>query len=774
MEALHETLAPSAGVKGAAAAIEREPIHLYNRIQPHGILFVLGEPDLQVLQASENTRSILKISPRDLIGKTLEEIFDPVQIDPLKEAIENNDFDALNPSKLWARIDGDEFAVFDAIFHRGADYLLILELEPAISYENIPFLSFYHLAKTSIDKLEATRSLKDFCNIIVREVRKMTGFDRVMLYRFDEEDNGDVIAEDKIDELEPYLGLRYPASDIPFPARRLLSSNWIRQIPDATAEAIDLFPNVNPITKQSIDLTLSSLRAASPCHLEYLHNMGVGASLTISLIENKRLWGIIACHHRTPKFVSYELRKACEFLGRVVFSEISAREETEDYDYRVKLTFIQSLLVDFMTREENFIDGLINHQPNLLDLTGATGAALCLGGNYTLIGQTPDEEELSYLIGWLEKNVHEEIFYTNSLPRLYADAGKYKDIASGLLAIPIAKRNYVLWFRPEVIQTVNWGGDPGKAIETVRVDGEIRLGPRKSFELWKETVRLKSLPWKAVEINAALELRKAIVNIILKQADELARLARDLELSNAELKKFAYVASHDLQEPLNQVANYVQLLELRYRSALDEDALEFITFAVEGVSLMQTLIDDVLAYSKVDLQAAEFTTIDANEALEKALANLRGRIAENHAAITVDPLPIVMADKTQLMQLFQNLIGNAIKFRGRETPVIHISARREDEEWLFSVSDNGIGIDSRFFERIFIIFQRLHTRDEYPGTGMGLAICKKIIECHRGRIWVESEVGKGATFYFTIPLGGSDRERRRGRSAQNYLVGGGQ
>lgn len=774
MEALHETLAPAAGAKGAVTAIEREPIHLYNRIQPHGILFVLGEPDLQVLQASENTRSILGIPERDILGKTLEEIFDPVQIDPLKEAIGNNDFDALNPSKLWARIDGDEFAVFDAIFHRGADYLLILELEPAISYENIPFLSFYHLAKTSIDKLEATRSLKDFCNIIVREVRKMTGFDRVMLYKFDEEDNGDVIAEDKIDELEPYLGLRYPASDIPFPARRLLSSNWIRQIPDATAEPIDLFPNVNPITGQSIDLTLSSLRAASPCHLEYLHNMGVGASLTISLIENKRLWGIIACHHRTPKFVSYELRKACEFLGRVVFSEISAREETEDYDYRVKLTFIQSQLIDFMTREENFIEGLVNHQPNLLDLTGATGAALCLGGNYTLIGQTPDEDELSYLIGWLEKNVHEEIFYTNSLPRLYPDAGKSKDIASGLLAIPIAKRNYVLWFRPEVIQTVNWGGDPGKAIETVRVDGEIRLGPRKSFELWKETVRLKSLPWKVVEINAALELRKAIVNIILKQADELARLARDLELSNAELKKFAYVASHDLQEPLNQVANYVQLLELRYHSELDEDAREFITFAVEGVSLMQTLIDDVLAYSKVDLQAAEFTTIDANEALEKALAHLRGRIGENHAVITVDPLPIVMADKTQLMQLFQNLIGNAIKFRGPDTPVIHVSARREDEEWLFSVSDNGIGIDSRFFERIFVIFQRLHTRDEYPGTGMGLAICKKIIECHRGRIWVESEVGKGATFYFTIPQGGSDRERRRGRSAQNYLVGGGQ
>jgi chemotaxis family two-component system sensor kinase Cph1 len=766
MEVLAETINPT--------SIEREPIHLYNRIQPHGVLLVLSEPDLKITQTSSNSCALLGISPQEIIGKTLEEIFDSFQIDPLKPAIANNDFDALNPSKIWARVKGDDFAVFDAIFHRNAEEILILELEPAISYENIPFLSFYHLAKTSIDKIEATRNLKDFCNIIVKEVRKLTGFDRVMLYKFDEEDNGDVIAEDKIDELEPYLGLRYPASDIPLPARRLLSANWIRQIPDATSEPVDLVPILNPETQQPLNLTFSSLRSASPCHLEYLHNMEVGASLTISLIENKRLWGIIACHHQTPKYIPYELRKACEFLGRVIFSEISAREETEDYDYRVKLTFVQSQLVDYMAEADNFIEGLIARKPNLLDLTKATGAAICLGGNYTLIGATPSEEELNYLITWLEKNVHEDVYYTNSLPRIYADAGKFKDIASGLLAIPISKRNYLLWFRPEVIQTVNWGGDPSKAIETTSIGGDIRLCPRKSFSLWKETVRLKSLPWKAVEINAALELRKAIVNIILKQADELARLARDLELSNAELKKFAYVASHDLQEPLNQVANYVQLLEMRYTEELDEDAKEFITFAVEGVSLMQTLIDDVLAYSKVDMQAVEFNTIDANLALEKALANLKGRIHESQAIITVDPLPIVMADKTQLMQLFQNLIGNAIKFRGKATPTIHISAQRQENEWLFSVADNGIGIDPRFSERIFVIFQRLHTRDEYPGTGMGLAICKKIIECHRGRIWVESELGKGAVFYFTIPLGGNERERWRGRATQNYLISGGQ
>jgi chemotaxis family two-component system sensor kinase Cph1 len=753
----------------------KEPqIHIHSQIQPHGVLFVLKEPELTILQVTSNVSSVFGISPQNLLEKKLEDLLDSFQIERIKAGLFEGNLDFINPTKLWVRKKGDDYVVFDGVFHRNPEGFLILELEPAISQENIPFLSFYHLARASINQLEATANLRDYCQIIVQEVRKVTGFDRVMLYKFDDDGHGSVIAEEKLESQEPYLGLHYPESDIPKPARKLFISNWIRLIPDTHASPVDIIPNNHPETQRSVDLTNSILRSVFPCHIEYLHNMGVGASLTISLIKDGKLWGLIACHHQTPKYVSYELRKACEFLGRVIFSEISAREETEDYDYRMQLTYIQSALVEYMSQEENFIDGLVKHQPNLLDLTGAQGAAVCFGGNYTLIGETPKEEDLIFLVQWLKNNVKDEIFYTDSLPRVYPDAERFKNVASGMLAIPISKRNYVLWFRPEVIQTVNWGGDPNKAFELSQSEGNLRLRPRKSFELWKETVRLTSLPWKPVEVKAALELRKAIVNIVLRQADELAQLAHDLERSNAELKKFAYVASHDLQEPLNQVANYVQLLEMRYQNQLDEDANEFITYAVEGVSLMQTLIDDVLAYSKVDMQAIEFQLTEVETALERALTNLRKRISETGAVITYDELPTVMADSTQLMQLFQNLIGNAIKFRSDKPPEIHVGAIRTEDEWLFSVKDNGIGFDPQFSDRIFVIFQRLHTRDEYPGTGMGLAICKKIVECHRGRIWVESQVGEGATFYFTFPVGGRDRERRNGRKVQNNLFGRGQ
>lgn len=539
------------------------------------------------------------------------------------------------------------------------------------------------------------------------------------------------------------------------------NASWIRLIPDATAEAVTMYPEINT-PANPLDLTNSILRSASPCHLQYLHNMGVKASLTISLIKEGRLWGLIACHHQTPKFVPYELRKACEFLGRVVFSEISTREETEDYDYRMRLTYISSQLIDYMSEADNFVDGLVNYNPTLLDLADAQGAAICYNGTWTLLGQTPSEEDLNYLLQWLQKNISQEVFATDSLPSVYSDSDKYKDVASGLLAIPISPRNYILWFRPEVIQTVNWGGDPTNAYEKIHHQGKLELSPRKSFELWKEKVRLTSLPWKAVEIKSVLELRKAIVNIILRQADELALLAKDLERSNAELKRFAYVASHDLQEPLNHVSNYVQLLEMRYGDKLDLDAKEFIGFAVDGVSLMQNLIDDVLAYSKVDLQGANFTLTDANIALEQALTNLQGRIRSTNSLISFDHLPTVMADPTQLMQMFQNLLGNAIKFRSQQTLKVHVTAERIEDAWLFSVQDNGIGIDPQFSDRIFIIFQRLHTRDEYPGTGMGLAICKKIAECHRGNIWVESQLNQGAKFFFTLPVGGN-REGRNNR-----------
>jgi PAS domain S-box-containing protein len=241
--------------------------------------------------------------------------------------------------------------------------------------------------------------------------------------------------------------------------------------------------------------------------------------------------------------------------------------------------------------------------------------------------------------------------------------------------------------------------------------------------------------------------RKRAESELLKTAEELAR-------SNLDLEQFAYVASHDLQEPLRAVAGCVQVLKKRYQDQLDDRANELIAHTVDGVSRMQTLIDDLLTFSRVGTQGKAFESSDCNRILAQALANLEAAVEEVAAVVTHDPLPVVKADATQLTQLFQNLISNAIKFRGQQPPRIHVAVRRDKNQWVFSLSDNGIGMAPEYFERIFVIFQRLHTRTEYPGTGIGLAICKKIVERHGGSISVASEPGRGSTFSFTLPDSG--------------------
>jgi light-regulated signal transduction histidine kinase (bacteriophytochrome) len=232
---------------------------------------------------------------------------------------------------------------------------------------------------------------------------------------------------------------------------------------------------------------------------------------------------------------------------------------------------------------------------------------------------------------------------------------------------------------------------------------------------------------------------------------QLADRAEELARSNAELEQFAHIASHDLQEPLRMVSSYCQLLKSRYHATLDDKANDFIDFAVGGAKRMQTLINDLLAFSRVGTAKTDFVATDCNALMGPVLANLELAIREHNVEIVCGKLPTVMADETQIAQLFQNLIGNAIKFGREDNPRVEIGAQKRKHDWLFSVQDNGIGIDPNFSERIFVIFQRLHTRSEYPGTGIGLAICKKIVERHNGKIWVKSKLSKGATFFFTLP-----------------------
>jgi light-regulated signal transduction histidine kinase (bacteriophytochrome) len=421
---------------------DKELIHIPGAIQPHGILFVLKEPQLKILQVSNNTYDILGYHPQDLLKKTLKDLLDSEQVNSIQKCL-SEDFECINPLKISVK-NQDQTLIFDGIIHRSNEFI-ILELEPTKTKVNADFFSFYHLVKGSISKMQNASGLHELCQIIVKEVRKLTGFDRVMLYKFEPEGVGAVIAEDTLDSSIPYLNLRYPASDIPKQARQLYILNSLRIIPEVNYQPTEILPIHNPITNSPLDLSYSVLRSVSPIHIEYLKNMGAAASMSISLIREKKLWGLIACHHHSVKYVNYEVRTVCEFLGQVMSLEITAKEDNEDLDRKVKLKSIQSKFVESIPQAENFVDGLVKPESNLLDLVDAQGAAVYLNDQIIVIGKTPQEADIQDLIDWVETKIQNDVFYTDSLPKIYPLAEKFKDIASGLLALSISKiqKNYI-------------------------------------------------------------------------------------------------------------------------------------------------------------------------------------------------------------------------------------------------------------------------------------------------------------------------------------------
>ncbi|BAZ40983.1 multi-sensor signal transduction histidine kinase [Calothrix sp. NIES-4101] len=738
------------GFKVDLSNCDREPIQFSGTLQPHGVMLVLLESNLQIIQVSDNTFSFFNLHPQELLNQDLSKLLEPEQISLLHDCLQQEDLQTINPIEINIKIL-DKSLFFDGILHRH-EGIIILELELVVEKKN-NFFNFYHLLKSALSKLQNTSNLQELSQILVREVRKISNFDRVMIYQFDENWNGKVIAEDKTENMTSYLNLHYPASDIPQQARQLYCRNWLRLIPDVNYQPTAIIPTNNPLTNQPLDLTHSVLRSVSPLHIEYMQNMGLQASMSISIIKNQQLWGLIACHHQTPKYVQYEIRHACEFLGRIASLEMIAKEDNEDFDYKFLLSSVHSKLVEYMSVEADFIDGLIAHKPNILDLVNAQGAAICFEDKYYFLGNVPPVAEIQNLWEWINQHFQEDIFATDCLFNYYPQAENFKDIASGLLALSIAKsqKNYVLWFRPEVIQTVNWGGNPHKPVE-VSGNGELRLSPRKSFALWQETVRMKSLPWKHCEINSALELRSTILGVILRKADELAKLNFELERSNKELDAFAYIASHDLKEPLRGIHNYSSFLIEDYGEILNNDGKSKLQTLMRLTQRMEDLIESLLHFSRLGRVDLSMQETNLNDVVSQILDLLRARIEETKVEIRIHKiLPTISCDRIQIGEVFSNLIANAIKYNDSPEKWIEISYLEDSHPLIFYVRDNGIGIREKHFEGIFRIFKRLHAPSKYGGgTGAGLTIAKKIVERHGGNIWLESSYGQGSTFYFTL------------------------
>jgi chemotaxis family two-component system sensor kinase Cph1 len=486
----------------------REPIHIPGAIQPHGLIFILREPDLKILQVSENVSRLLDTPPDRLLDKNLSSFLNDDQIEKVRFALNSVDPRDNNPVDLQLKTSPAEGSL-DGFVHRH-DGLSYLELEPASMATRANFLEFYKLVAKLTDRLYAATPLAALLDGAVTGIREMTGFDRVVIYRFADSHEGEVIAEARVEEVDSYIGLWYPASDIPEQARRLYTLNPIRNVVDVDYTPALIVPAINPETHSPADLSFAALRSVSPIHCEYLKNMGVAASMSISIMREDRLWGLVACHHRSPRYVPYEIRKACTFIAQVLSGEIARREVEAESAYHSRATMTEARFLELMAGSPNPLLALVSSSPNLLDLIPADGAAVIKADRAHMIGHTPNYDEVMEITRLLRSANLPSSFVTRSLENHFPMTASMRATASGIIALEIAREpaTYVLFFRPEVAQTVLWGGNPEKPV--VATDNSFRLSPRKSFETWKEEVRGQALPWSKTEVRVAHELRKLI------------------------------------------------------------------------------------------------------------------------------------------------------------------------------------------------------------------------------------------------------------------------
>jgi chemotaxis family two-component system sensor kinase Cph1 len=483
---------------------EREQIHLAGSIQPHGALLLVHESEYTIMQASTNAATVLNLKG-EIVGRRLID-FDG----DLFEQIQPHLTDKLHTLPVAIRCHvGQMDRAFDGLLHRPPDGGLVIELERAG-----PRIDLGSRIEKSLQTIRSMSSLSSLCDETARIFKKLTGYDRVMVYRFDNEGHGEVFSEQREPELDAYLGNRYPASDIPQMARRLYERNRVRVLVDVLYEPVELTPRLSPITGEELDMSLCGLRSMSPIHLQYLRNMGVTATLVASLVVGNKLWGLIACHHYVPRIVHFEVRAACELLAEAVAIRIAALESFLQGQAETSVRRLEQRLIEAISRDGDWRNVLFDSPQPLLQPLGASGVALLFEGQVQTAGEVPGTRELRELGVWLDGRQRAPVISTASLGTDEPAFTSLTAVASGVIAAPISHSpgDWLVWFRPERIRTVTWGGNPFKPVQVG--NDPKSLSPRRSFSQWHQLVEGTSEPWTSADITAARLIGESLGDVV--------------------------------------------------------------------------------------------------------------------------------------------------------------------------------------------------------------------------------------------------------------------
>lgn len=629
---------------------DREPIHIPGSIQPHGCLLSLDLEHRRVVQYAGDLQRLLGSSCQSPLGETLEALVGPSSAAQIWRA-----HSAAQPRPLPMRSHGVEITTplgpLDCLLHRQGERL-ILEFLPSLQAETEDALT---LVQSMLAALEETVSVQSFCDTAVEQLRAATGFDRVMIYRFQEAGDGVVEAEARAPEMESFLDLHYPESDIPKQARQLYLRNWVRAIPDAAYTPAPLIPERDPQAEAPLDLSFAALRSVSPLHTRYLQNMGVAASMSLSIVLRGKLWGLIACHHRTPYRLARAIQSACEMFAQTFSLQLGAKLEAEMLEYRLRQRAVHQQLVARLAGVDSLSEGMIRYRPNLLNLIEAEGVAVCINGEIAEAGRTPGRDALHELMVLLRDTNTDGVFACDRLQEMFPAWGHGRD-AAGVLALSVSRtpQDWVFWFRPEVIETVTWAGNPHKAVELASGG---QLTPRASFAAWSETVRGRSKPWQSWEVEGAQALRVSVLEVVLRRIDQLAR-----ERQEANQRQALLVAELD-HRVKNVLANVQALMRHTRRSNTSLDGY------VDGLERRLK----AMAYVQNLLSAGRWRGAQLHRLIEDQLRPFE--LDPSQLRISGEPLELAPKAALSLSMVLHELSTNAAKYGSlsRETGKLAVS-----------------------------------------------------------------------------------------------------
>ncbi len=724
-------------------------IHAPGCIQSFSVLLVIHPSTYEILQVSDNSQGWLEKDPYTLQGSHLRTI------------IGDSNFEALTKFIAEKRIESFPRYVFTMqIAGRSLDFLahshnnlIFLETEetPSLDTKNI-----LNNINNIVTKILKENNLKNFCQTLVNEIRALAGFDRVMVYKFHQDYTSEILVEAKRDDLPPYLHLRYPAEDIPPSVREIFKKLWIRHAPDLTAPQSQLVPLLNPSTQQPLDITYTISKGLSIIHIDYIKNMSASMLLTLSIIVDNKLWGFISCHHHTPKFIPWPIRAGYELLAQISSLQLKEVKKIEDNIYIQQSENKINNLVGKLLDSNKLISEVVNEE-DLYNFVDGSGVAILEEGQWFTHGIVPTTDQLDELADFIKEEIsHNEppahLWHTNCLSKTFEPANEYSSIATGVLAVSISPNHdqMILWFRQELVYIVNWAGDPNNPFENS--PHGPRLVPRLSCALWQEAIKKHSEKWEKIEIKAVEELRHSLMEILIAHTQDIKELNASLSTSNQELESFAYMASHDLQEPLRGINFYAHMIKDEIEKNKNNSILQQTNNIIRLSERMKSLIESLLNFSHLEHTNQKFTDLEMGTILQESIDILHRRIEEKNPLIHIQKVfPPVYGDAARLRQLWTNLISNALKYASTDEIKIEIGTTITEKGEAYFIRDNGIGIPPQYHTFVFQIFKRLHAEKKYQrGSGVGLSIVKRVVENHEGEIWIKNNPDKGITIFFTL------------------------